>query len=93
MGVFFFNLRNSTGYLEDEEGEDLPDLGAAREAALDSVRSIISEESKQGLIDLRGSIEVTDEAGRLVLELPFGEAVDIKTGPPPPSDEAAGAAR
>jgi len=83
MARFFFHLRDSTGYLEDEEGEDLQDLDAVRVSARDAARSIISEESKQGLIDLRTSIEVTDEAGTTVLELPFSEAVDVRTGPPP----------
>lgn len=83
MARFFFHLRNSTGYVKDEEGEDLPDLKAARNSAVASVRSIISEESKSGCVDLRGRIEVADEAGHTVLALPFSEALDIRTGPPP----------
>lgn len=87
MPHFFFHVRNSEGFLEDEEGEELADLDAARAVAVTAVRSIISDESKGGLIDLRGRIEVSDESGRPVLALPFSEAVSVRTGPPA-SDEA-----
>jgi len=82
MARFFFHLRNSTGYLQDEEGQELADVSAARRAALESVRSIASEEAKAGTIDLRASIQVVDEKGGLVLELPFAEAVGVISGRP-----------
>jgi hypothetical protein len=92
MPRYFFNLRNSSGYLEDEEGQDLPDAGSARQAAMTSARSIVSEESRKGVIDLRASIEIRDEAGAMVLEMPFGDAVEIMTGVLPSGGQAGGKA-
>jgi hypothetical protein len=94
MPRYFFHVRNSTGYMLDEEGEELADFEAARDAAVNAVRSIISEESKIGRIDLRGRIEVSEEeGGEVILTLPFSEALDIRTGPPPEGDTKPGVTR
>ena len=77
MARFFLHLRNSNGHLEDEEGQELADIDAARQAAIASVRSIVSEEAETGFIDLRAPIPVFDENGALLLELPFSEAVEV----------------
>lgn len=82
MALYFFNLRNSTGYLSDEEGQECPDLETARAEAVKAVRSILSEEVKAGQLDLRGRLEVNDANGALVLTLPFSETVQVRTGPP-----------
>lgn len=91
MARYFFHLRNSFGYVEDEEGEDLPGLDAAREAAINSIRSIVGEDIKSGVADLRGTIDVADETGRSLLQVSFDEAVEVRMGPPPSDgDEARG---
>ncbi|TFI56592.1 hypothetical protein E2493_19505 [Sphingomonas parva] len=56
---------------------DLPDLAAARKKAIEGVRSMLSDEIKTGRIDLAGRIEITDESGNLLAEIPFEEAVRI----------------
>jgi len=87
---YYFHLQNSSGTVEDLEGQVLSGVEEAREVALASVRSIISDESKAGSVDLRGRIEVVDAAGERVLVLPFSEAVAVRTGPPPSSGGEAG---
>lgn len=82
MPHYLFHVRNRIGFVEDEEGSDHADLDAARAHALDGIRSILAEEARAGEIDLRGRIEVVGAAGRLVLTIPFAEAVQIQTGPP-----------
>jgi hypothetical protein len=82
MALYFFHLRNSSGYLLDEEGQEFPDLETVRAEAVRTVRSILSEELKAGQIDLRGRLEVTDAEGALLLTLPFSETVEVRTGPP-----------
>ena len=82
MPRFFFNLRNSIGFLKDDEGQELQDPEQARATAIHAVRSIISEESRTGLVDLRGRIEVVDEGNMLVLTLPFSDAIEVHIGPP-----------
>lgn len=78
MPRYFFHVRNSIGNAEDEEGRDLSSLEEARREAVKGIRSIISDEVKQGLIDLRGEITVTDEDGAAVLKLRFEEAVELR---------------
>lgn len=80
MPHYFLHVRN-TAYAKDEEGNDFPNLAAAREAAVNGARSILSEEVKHGALDLRGAIEIA-EGETIVLVVPFAEAVAVKTGEP-----------
>ena len=77
MPRFFFNLFGD-GATIDEVGVDLPDLGAARDAAIEEARAVLSDEAKSGRIDLCHRIEVEDEARRPVLVLPFSAVVEIE---------------
>jgi CRP-like cAMP-binding protein len=83
MPRFFFNIRNGNGFTEDEEGRELEDASDAREIAVRGIRSIVGEEAKEGKIDLRGRIEVADEAGKPVCAIGFGEALELSRGEPP----------
>jgi hypothetical protein len=78
MARFYLNIRNGGGYVEDVEGQELPDLAAARLQAIEGVRSVLSEEARQGEIDLSGSIEIADHAGNILLVLPFSDAVSLR---------------
>jgi hypothetical protein len=75
---YYFHLRNGSGFIEDEEGRDLPDRAAARAEALRGVRSMLSEDVLSGFLDLKGRIDVVEEAGDPVLSLDFSEAVDVR---------------
>ena len=77
MPRFFFNVYDDAAVI-DEVGLDLPDLAAARQAAVEEARAVISEEVRNGRIDLAHRIEVEDEARRPVLVLPFSAAVEIE---------------
>jgi hypothetical protein len=77
MPHYYFNLRNGLGLLEDKEGRELADLEAARAEGLKGARSLIAEEVTEGRLDLSGRIEIVDGDGRLLLAIPFGEAVAI----------------
>ena len=48
MARYYLNIRNGGGYVEDMEGQELPDLAAARLQAIEGVRSVLSEEARQG---------------------------------------------
>jgi hypothetical protein len=79
MARFFFNLRDDMS-VDDEEGVELPDVEAARARAeayaLDMSAASVLE---QGRIDLHHRIEVTDEAGRNVLTVEFGDVVTVES--------------
>ena len=78
MPRYYFHLHNGIGDAEDGEGTELPNLDAARKFAIESARSILSEEAKEGLIDLASSIDVADEHGNILLTLSFREAVELR---------------
>ena len=83
MPRYFFDLFNSDGPTRDEEGQELPSLQAARDRAVEAIRSILREELLHGEIDLRGRVEIRDEGGGVALVFAFQEAVTVRTGEPP----------
>ena len=72
---YYFHLREEDGYVIDDEGLELADLNAARAAATEGARSVIAAEAMAGRLPLRTIIEVDDEQGQRVLDLPFKDAV------------------
>ena len=76
MSHYFFNLHNDRNVM-DPEGTDLPDLPSVREHAVADIRELMAEGVKKGSINFSHSVEVSDENGRLVLSVPFLEAVNI----------------
>ena len=79
MPRFFFHVRDSQGYAEDEEGLDLPGIAEAREAAIAGARSLLSAEVSTGELDLRGRIEIAGGDGP-VETIRFEDVVDVRTG-------------
>jgi hypothetical protein len=68
MPRYFFNIRDGYDVDEDDEGVELPDIEAARAEAIATVKELRDElGSDVGTIEL----EITDEAGRRVLTVPF----------------------
>ena len=80
MPRYFFNTRIGETLIPDPEGEELRDPDHAWEVARATIRQILQEEGKEpGL--LSASLEVTDEAGEIVLEFPFSEALESPDEP------------
>ena len=78
MARYYLHINNGGGYSEDVEGQELPDLDAARAAAIEGVRSMLSEEARQGQLDLSGKIEIADGEGNILLVVPFCDAVELR---------------
>lgn len=78
MPRYFFHLRNDMS-VDDPEGQELPDVAAARgraeQFALDMAAASVLE---QGKINLHHQIEVADENGRRVLIVEFKDVVKIE---------------
>jgi hypothetical protein len=72
---YFFHLRESGDFVVDEEGRELPDLTAVEAAARTNARCVIAGEALAGKLPLAACIEVHDEQGERVLDLPFRDAV------------------
>jgi hypothetical protein len=75
MARFFFNLASERGLIGDDEGLDLPDIAAARQAALEAARDLAAQAVRHGNDGPWKAIVVCDETGKLVLELPLEEAL------------------
>ena len=93
MPRFFFNVRDEAGFAEDEEGLDLARAEEARDIAIDGARSILSDQARQGRVDLRGRVEVADAGGVPLFSVDFAEAVEVVAGPLDIPDPAAAAGR
>lgn len=74
---YYFHLREEGRYLLDEEGLELMALDAARQAAVEGARSIIADEVLLGNLPLRAILEVADEDGNCLFQLPFKDAVQL----------------
>jgi len=77
MPRFFFHVFNGNGETKDDEGLEVANQSGARQVAIDSIRSIVSEEARQGTIDLDGRIAIEDGTRNVLLEVAFIEAFDL----------------
>lgn len=78
MPRFFFHVVSGAVETRDEEGEDCPDLEAARLEARAGIRSILREEIATGAIDLDGEVRITDQYDQFLLHVPFPTAVGMR---------------
>ena len=74
---FYLHVCNGTGFVADEEGQELPNLEAARAEAVKSARSIMASDVQRGMLDLSSFIEIEDADHQLVSTLGFQDAVDL----------------
>ena len=81
MPRFYLHVCNGSGFVEDEEGLELPGPEAARDAAIKGLRDIMAGEMQKGEIHAGSYIEVEDEDRRLLTTVFFREAVRVTSGP------------
>ncbi|MCL6699497.1 hypothetical protein LZ496_11970 [Sphingomonas sp. NSE70-1] len=75
--LYYFHLCDGSDRLLDIEGQELPDLNAAKEFALHCARDTLSHEMKDGLLNLRLRLDVANAAGAVVHTLPLEEAFKV----------------
>jgi len=73
MPRYFFNTRIGDELIDDPEGEELRNPDRAWEVARAMSQELLHSEGAAGPL-LSAVIEVTDEAGEVVLEFPLAEA-------------------
>lgn len=78
MPHYHFNIRNGYGFTRDEEGQDLSSDMDAQVQAIRGARSLMSAEVMEGMLDLDGQIEVTDDHNDKVLTVRFRDAVHVR---------------
>jgi hypothetical protein len=74
MPLFHFNSRTGDVVLQDLEGENLPDLAAARKVAMSSAREALAEALKFGDTP-PDIIQITDSEGNEVAIVPLMEVL------------------
>ena len=77
MAFYFFHLCDGSDHVLDVEGQELPDLDAAKAFALLCARDTLSHEMKNGLLNLRVRLDVADAVGAVVHTLPFEGAFKV----------------
>ena len=80
MPLYHFNIRNGFGFAADEEGLDLSSEKDALVQAVRGARSLLSAEVLEGMLDLSGQIEVTDEQNDEVMTVRFRDVVSVHRG-------------
>ncbi|MBQ0820062.1 hypothetical protein HPT29_011265 [Microvirga terrae] len=81
MPRFYFHLTGGPeGVSPDESGVVLPDSEAAYLEAFHAARDMAQEWLREGRNPRRYAFEVRNDAGELVLELPFSEVLDHQAG-------------
>lgn len=72
---FYLNMRLRGTLIDDPDGEEFASLAEAREEAVQSAREIMAEALKSGRPLGGWTFEISDEAGNVMLTLPFEEAL------------------
>ncbi|GJE62155.1 DUF6894 family protein [Methylobacterium trifolii] len=74
---YFLNIRRRAVLIRDEEGDDLPDLDAARALALGTLREMVRLPHVYGLPRTwrRNVFVITDEGGTALLEIPYSDVL------------------
>jgi hypothetical protein len=77
MPRYFLDVCNTDIHARDEEGHEFANLDAARQAAIASIRSILSHEVAAGRLDLRGEIRIGNARGDVLRVVSYAEALEI----------------
>jgi len=77
MATYFFHLHECGTVVPDEEGQGLPSQFNVRDAAKREARSIMAGEVQAGRLCLSCWIEVMDQNQKLLLVMPFKEALEV----------------
>ena len=76
MPRYFFNTHIGDAVITDGQGSEHGDPDAAWEAAHAMIEATMSDPKAQARL-MAASLVVTDEAGEVVFEFPFAEAVTL----------------
>ena len=77
MPRFYLHVSDSSGFVEDDEGLDLPDAGAARQAAVEGLRDMLAGDLRNGHLNTACFVEIENDHRQLVDTVSFAEAVRI----------------
>ena len=71
MGRFYFHLRAGDHVIPDEQGQDLPDVSAARRKAIQSARELLAGAIRAGQTSVPDAFVIADKTGRELDTVPL----------------------
>lgn len=77
LALYYFHLTDGHQTLIDPDGRELANPNQIPVLALQEARAMIGQDALVGRINLNQYIEVRDEAGKLIHQLRFRDAVTI----------------
>lgn len=77
MPRYFFHIRDGVETRTDFNGLILPDLEAAVAWALETACRALSDDALEGAVPMNKRVEVEDQCGLRVHDLPFVDAVEF----------------
>ena len=75
MPTYFFDLIKGNELVEDDQGQDLADIDAAKREALESARELIADAAKKGILATSPVFRIRNAAGDIVATIPFEDAL------------------
>lgn len=78
MPLNYLHVCNGIGFIEDEDGMELPSAEFARQKAVEGLRDIMADELKGGVINMASFIEIEDENRSLIATISFEDAVHFE---------------
>jgi len=77
MPHYYFHICDGSAFIQDEDGVELADNAAAREAAIVGLRDVMAAEVKGGGINLASFIEIENERRQHIETISFTDAVSL----------------
>lgn len=77
MSLYFFHLCDGHDTLIDPDGREVVDVATLSDIAIKEARAMISQDALGGKISLDQFIEVRDQAGKLIHQTAFRDAVSV----------------
>jgi hypothetical protein len=77
LALYFFHLCDGRDTLIDPDGREVSDAATLCDIAIKEARAMISQDALGGKITLNQFIEVRDEAGKLIHQTAFRDAVSV----------------
>lgn len=71
MPPFYFHVRDGDRLVEDPDGAELRDLGAARDKAAAAIRAAAAEPKAEGMDLARRRFEIADAEGRVLATVAY----------------------
>ena len=75
MPTYFFDLLKGNELVEDDQGDDLADIEAAKLEGLASARELIIDAAKKGILATSPVYCIRNEAGDILATIPFKDAL------------------